>query len=136
MPVEQLLEVVDVGTAECRTQAVQQTRHIFYLLELQTAPTDNVDLELMNSFSCPNVCQSCMHARSRLVAHIVCHSEAGNGARNCRVGAHDFAQGLDSFSVVQKELDAILSCTDTLQQSFTSQSQTLQVLNVDHLSVA
>ena len=52
------------------------------------------------------------------------------------MGAHDFAQGVDSFSVVHEELDAILSCTDTLQQSFTNQSQTLQPVYVDHLSVA
>jgi hypothetical protein len=30
------------------------------------------------------------------------------------VGAHDSAQHLNSFSVLHEELDAILSCTDTL----------------------
>ena len=36
MPVEELLELADVVTAERRAQAVQQPRHVLHLLELQT----------------------------------------------------------------------------------------------------
>jgi hypothetical protein len=47
MPVEQLLEVVDVGTAERRAQAVQQTWHILHRFELRAASSLIADQKLI-----------------------------------------------------------------------------------------